>query len=274
MDVPGHHKFYKILRAGLNHQGVQYAYDISMCVVSGVYFCPLLSIPRWLDLYEDNEFVAEIHFLPQSHIKRLGPHKLCTDWFILRNPVPIPKFVKRYFEPMDLLSRSPFLIRYMEAPSLTLQFYAIEENPRALACIKAPNPDVCALAVAKNGLCIQYAPYPTIDLYRVAVAQNGLALALVREQFWNESLYEKEMREICLTAVTQNGFALQFVRTQTEEICLAAVAQNGYALEIVRPEMRTPGVCRIAWKENWRALEFATGAFNRAVERRREFHLQ
>lgn len=273
MDVSGHHKFYKILRAGLNHQGVQYMYDISMCVVSGVYFCPLLSIPRWLDLYEDNEYIAELHLLPQSRVERLGPHKLRTDWFILRNPVPIPKFVKRYFEPIDLLSRSPFLIRYIEAPSTTLQFFAIEENPRSLACIKAPNPDVCALAVAKSGLCIQFVPFPTIDLYRIAVAQNGLALALVQEKFWELPLYKKEMREICLAAVAQNGFALQFVRTQTEEICAAACKQTGYALTLVQPEFRTPEVCRIAWKENWRALDFATDIFKRAVERR-TFHLQ
>ncbi len=273
MDISGHHRFYKILRSDLNHQSVQYVYDISMCVPGGVYFCPLRSIPRWLDLYEENEVVAELHLLPQSHVERLSPHKLRTDWFILRKPVPIPKFVRRYFEPLDLLQRSPFLIRYIEAPSTTLQFFAVEENPHALSCISKPNPDICALAVAKNGLCIQYVPYPTIDLYRVAVAQNGFALALVKEVFWTEPLYRNEIAELCLTAVKENGFALQFVRKQTEELCAAAVAQNGYALIHVWPEFKTPEVCRIAWKENWRALKFATESFQR-IAARREFHLQ
>ena len=36
-----------------------------------------------------------------------------------------------------------------------------------------------------------------------------------------------------LEAVKQNGFALQYVKEQTEEICLEAVKQDGYALKFV-----------------------------------------
>ena len=57
-----------------------------------------------------------------------------------------------------------------------------------------------------------------------AVKQNGWALQFVKEQ----------TEEICLEAVKQNGWALQFVKEQTEEICLAAVKQDGMALEYVK----------------------------------------
>ena len=36
-----------------------------------------------------------------------------------------------------------------------------------------------------------------------------------------------------LEAVKQNGYALQYVKEQTEEICLEAVKQDGYALQFV-----------------------------------------
>jgi hypothetical protein len=269
------HRWFKILRKGLEHQGVQYAYDVSMCVPTGMYFCRREAVPRWLDLYEDNEFVAEVHLLAQSRVEHLSPYKSRVDWFELRNPVPIVKFIRRYFEPMDVLKRSPFLIRYMEKPSMILQFYAIESNPHSLDCIDEQFADVCEFALKRNGLCLRYVNYHSLDLYRVAVAQNGNALAYVEEKYWAEPNYKKGMEEVCLAAVTKTGLALQFVRPefQTAEICCAAVGQNGYALAYVCPHLKTPEVCRIAWKENSRALTLATAAFQEVAARRKiEIH--
>jgi len=36
-----------------------------------------------------------------------------------------------------------------------------------------------------------------------------------------------------LAAVTQDGYALRYVKDQTEQVALAAVTQNGYALRYV-----------------------------------------
>jgi hypothetical protein len=38
---------------------------------------------------------------------------------------------------------------------------------------------------------------------------------------------------VCLEAVKQNGYALSYVKEQTEAVCLEAVKQNGYALSYV-----------------------------------------
>ena len=38
----------------------------------------------------------------------------------------------------------------------------------------------------------------------------------------------------CLEAVKEDGYALQYVKEQTEDICLAAVKQNGDALQFVK----------------------------------------
>ena len=42
--------------------------------------------------------------------------------------------------------------------------------------------------------------------------------------------------EYCKTAVSQDGYALQYVREQTEDICKTAVSQDGDALPYVREE--------------------------------------
>ena len=53
-----------------------------------------------------------------------------------------------------------------------------------------------------------------------------------------ESKYEAEFKqwsnkEYCLEAVKQDGYALRYVREQSETVCLEAVKQNGYALQFV-----------------------------------------
>ena len=52
---------------------------------------------------------------------------------------------------------------------------------------------------------------------------DGYALQFVKDQ----------TEAICLKAVEGNAYALQFVKDQTEAICLKAVEMNGYALQFV-----------------------------------------
>ena len=62
-----------------------------------------------------------------------------------------------------------------------------------------------------------------------AVKQNGYALQYVQTQ----------TEAICMEAVKQNGYALQYVQTQTEAICMEAVKQNGCALQYVQKDIFT-----------------------------------
>jgi hypothetical protein len=39
---------------------------------------------------------------------------------------------------------------------------------------------------------------------------------------------------VCLKAVESNGYALQYVKDQTEAVCLKAVESNGGALQYVK----------------------------------------
>ena len=66
--------------------------------------------------------------------------------------------------------------------------------------------------------------------------------------------------EICLAAVKNDGYALEYVspENQTQEICLAAVKQDGYALRYVSPENQTPEICLVAVKQYADALRYVS----------------
>jgi hypothetical protein len=73
-----------------------------------------------------------------------------------------------------------------------------------------------------------------------AVTQYGMYLQYVKNR----------TPEIFLAAVTQNGYAIEFVENQTEEICLAAVTQNGWSLKWVTNQTRE--ICLAAvTQEGW-----------------------
>src|SRR6185369_15946431 len=69
-------------------------------------------------------------------------------------------------------------------------------------------------------------------------------------EVWEDSSY-------CLTAVQNNGYALQYVKEQTPEICLAAVQNNGYALQYVKDvREQTPEICLAAVQKDGSALQY------------------
>ena len=59
---------------------------------------------------------------------------------------------------------------------------------------------------------------------------------------------------VALEAVKQNGYALQYVKDQTEAVALEAVKQNGYALRYVKDQ--TEAVALEAVKQDGDALRY------------------
>ena len=100
--------------------------------------------------------------------------------------------------------------------------------------------------VKKNGLDLQYIKEQeqTPELCMTAVRQNGRALQYVKEQ----------TPELCMAAVRQYGYALKFVKEQNPEVCMAAVRQNGLALYYVNEQ--SPELCMSAVCQEGRALEY------------------
>ena len=98
----------------------------------------------------------------------------------------------------------------------------------------------------ENGMFLKQIPIheQTEDICLAAVKENGWALEYVHHQ----------TPEICLEAVKENGWALKFVKEQTEEICLTAVKRSGWALEYVKN--KTKNLCLEAIRRNGPAIRF------------------
>jgi hypothetical protein len=94
----------------------------------------------------------------------------------------------------------------------------------------------------------------TPEICLEAVKQNGYALQYISNQ----------TPEICLEAVKQNGYAIHYVINQTPEICLAAVKQCGSALHNVINQ--TPEICLEAVKQNGTAIQWIRDPLNKDPE--------
>jgi len=69
-----------------------------------------------------------------------------------------------------------------------------------------------------------------------------------------ETLEQTAVKEICIKAIKQIYWTLEYVKEQTPELCMAVVQQNGAALEYVKEQ--TPEICMAAVQENDRALKY------------------
>ncbi len=107
---------------------------------------------------------------------------------------------------------------------------------------------VCSLLLKQSGLNLRYVPYQTEEIVLTAVRQNGHALQYVPIESHSEEIY--------LEAVKQNGYCLEHVVNRTFNICLEAVKQNGNALQLVPIELQNELICLEAVKQNKNALQY------------------
>ena len=92
-----------------------------------------------------------------------------------------------------------------------------------------------------------------------AVKESGYALEYVKQQ----------TEEICLEAVKENCSVIQYIKEQTEEICLAAVKQNGNSLQYVKEQ--TPKICYEAVKQNGSVLQYVEEFYLELLELKSEY---
>jgi hypothetical protein len=90
----------------------------------------------------------------------------------------------------------------------------------------------------------EFEQWNNFEFCKLAVQQNGYALKYVKNQ----------TDEICNLAVIQNPYTVYYVKDQTEEICKLAVQQNGIALRHVKE--KTEEICKLAVQQNGEALKY------------------
>ena len=86
--------------------------------------------------------------------------------------------------------------------------------------------------------------------------EEHLALADPEWDDQRNPIGEVQTEAMCMAAVLQDGWLLEYVHVKTPEICMAAVQQNGYALQYVPVELRAPELCMAAVQRNGDALQF------------------
>ena len=103
----------------------------------------------------------------------------------------------------------------------------------------------------------------TKKIYLAAIKQDRYIFSHLPE----ELIYD---REVCLTAVTYNGEALNRVpwELRDKEICLAAVTENGEALDEVPAEIIDREICIVAVSNSVRAIYSVPRNIRYELERR------
>ncbi|MDK3168075.1 DUF4116 domain-containing protein [Clostridioides difficile] len=103
--------------------------------------------------------------------------------------------------------------------------------------VKDMTEGICLEAVKEDGLAIRYIKWfkllnkRTTELYLLDKRRLS-KLYMVLKKIKNR-ISNKQIKEICLEAVKQNGKALQYVKDQTEEMCLIAVREDKENIQYV-----------------------------------------
>lgn len=255
---------WKLLRTGLVHNGHKYKpYHIQLLPVDepfvadfavasgGFYLTPFEAIPRWLQIYDDLEFIAPAR-LGRSSKRIVSATRVKTDLFFLGGLQFLWKFIYDFFNPYDIILRNPYNIRFLRYDQTTVQMEdAVRADPHTLQYIYNPPIWISILAVEQNGLVLRHLHYKAPEVSLAAVKQNGLALAYVEKQYSKyQYIRAVELDPILIAAVTQNGMALAYVKDRIPQLCGIAVEQTPLALMYVPEQNKTFELCQSAYRRN------------------------
>jgi hypothetical protein len=223
----------------------------------GFYLTPFEAIPRWLQIYDDLEFIAPARIGSASRYI-VSKTRVKTDSFFLGPLQFLWKFVHDYLNRYEVILRNPYNIRfYRYEPDSVQMEDAVKSEPHALQYIYNPPMWISILAVEQNGLAIRHLRYQSPEVCLAAVKQNGLALAYIHKQ---QSKYQfiraTELDPILIAAVCQNGMALAYVQDKIPELCKMAVDQTPNALMYVPEENRTYDLCLKAYRGNPEVIQY------------------
>jgi len=126
-------------------------------------------------------------------------------------------------------------LKYIKNQTNEMCVKALEKNVCAYLFIKEITPDLL-LRIVKNSPDFIY--YFTYNDILTVLKQNGLLLKYVDNTILTDEIY--------MTAVSNNGLALEYVKIKTKELCYQAVKRNGTALQFVDKELIDEDICRLA----------------------------
>lgn len=117
------------------------------------------------------------------------------------------------------------LTNYLNDMPYDIKLHFVKKKPLLIKCVKNPSFELLFTALKSDGLVLRHIPiiFQTPEICMEAINQCPFAIQYI----YNPTNEQK------LAAVRQNGLTLQYIYAQTNEICMEAVKQNGLAIKYV-----------------------------------------
>jgi len=250
----------------------------------GLYFTDLESIPYWAtQMFAPDSFVFKVEIPSSAPIKLQtapleysGRNKWKTTVMWLSEKMPLMDFIEKHGLQQAILKDRSTGLTYIRDHDPALCLYAVKQWPSALQYVGTINcpcpqtPEMCFIAVRSSPDAFQYVKNQTLEICSYVVEKDASLMSKVENRSYSfilemvnansmvlkycysdvERLEPQQANEICLTAVSENGYALEYVAAhlQTPEICEAAVRWSGAALQYVKAIncQQYPELCLLA----------------------------
>lgn len=203
-------------------------------------------------------YIEHLHLYPYwlRHIKN-QTNEMCMNALKINDKLPnyakfqkIIKYIINPTEEMCLMAvkQSGYAIRYIQNPTNEMIRFALKDE--CFEYIKNPSIFTQLLSVAYNGrnLYTDNNSFKNIPEMRIAAAmQDGNTIGIIKDK--NELTHE-----LCIAAVKEDAYAIQFIDNQTMDICFLAVRNCGYTIDYVKDQ--TPELCFAALEQTPFALRY------------------
>lgn len=159
------------------------------------------------------------------------------------------------------ITQFPLSLQYIQNPTDEHITKSFSKDAHAIQFIKNPTYEQKVDAVTRKGATIQYIDNPDYELINIAMENQPMALGVLCKKLTSEQLkywirrVAKENPKALKTIINSvhadvqkfilalSGYALRYVNKQTEELCITAVTNNPMAIQFV--EIQTPSIQKV-----------------------------
>jgi hypothetical protein len=123
-------------------------------------------------------------------------------------------------------------------PENNVALEALKTNGAALKYMSdlSDNVNICIVAATSNGCSLEFmspimlSTAEALPIFQAAIKQTPFAIQYIKHIYFTNS---SDYYSMCTSAVERRGELLQHVENPTAEVCLAAVQNNSYAIQWV-----------------------------------------
>jgi antitoxin component YwqK of YwqJK toxin-antitoxin module len=152
----------------------------------------------------------------------------------------------------DTIKNNPVMLSHLKQNDV-ICMKALTINPLSLTHVVNQTMRICERAIELDGMMLRCVEpkFHTVNLCTTAVTQNGCAIQYVDKKI-------KYYDDICKRAVQNKWIAMAFIddTIQTTEMAWSVIIQNGNSLEFIRDDLQTVELCLVAVAKNMDVLKY------------------